>query len=130
MGERLAGKGIQVVYSDGLASSVQTAQAASSYWNGEHKIEPELGKEKAMSVLESIVRQPQEQVAIVTHGDAVRRMVSIILGMKPENRRLLGKDLKNCSITELDFDRTISQFELIRFNDYAHLESYGELQGE
>ncbi len=42
LGERLAGQGIQMVYSSGLIRAVQTAQAANFYWNVEYQVEPEL----------------------------------------------------------------------------------------
>ena len=36
--------------------------------------------------------------------------------------RILGKNLENCSITELNWDGASGRFTLERFNDYAHLE--------
>ena len=44
LGQRLAGEGIQVVFSSSLIRAVQTAQAANLYWNVEHYMYPELNE--------------------------------------------------------------------------------------
>lgn len=82
---------------------------------------------RALPVLQRIVEKPEERVAVVTHGGVIRSVAASILGMEPGKYRLLGKDLENCSITELRYDREMSRFFLERFNDYAHLEAYPEL---
>ena len=82
---------------------------------------------RVMPVLEKIGRQPKERAAVVTHGGVIRSVVSYILGMEPGKYRLLGKNLENCSITELSFDKETGRFTLERFNDYAHLENEPEL---
>ena len=82
---------------------------------------------RVMPVLEKIGRQPNERAAVVTHGGVIRSVVSYILGMEPGKYRLLGKNLENCSITELSFDKETGMFTLERFNDYAHLENEPEL---
>ena len=42
VGERLAGKGIEIVYSSGLIRAEETAEAANMYWNAERAARPEL----------------------------------------------------------------------------------------
>ena len=42
VGERLAGNGIQTVYSSALIRAEQTARTANQYWNAEYVTEPEL----------------------------------------------------------------------------------------
>lgn len=42
LGQRLAGEGIQIVFSSGLKRAIQTAQAANLYWNVAHYMYPEL----------------------------------------------------------------------------------------
>lgn len=42
VGERLAGKGIGIVYSSGLIRAEETAETANIYWNAERAIRPEL----------------------------------------------------------------------------------------
>ena len=71
-----------------------------------------------------------ETVAVVTHGGVIRSMTAWVLGMDPAKYRLLGKDLENCSITELAYDRKYDRFRLERFNDHAHLEPFPELLRE
>ena len=67
---------------------------------------------------------------MVTHGGVIRSMTAWVLGMDPAKYRLLGKDLENCSITELAYDRKYDRFRLERFNDHAHLEPFPELLRE
>lgn len=68
-----------------------------------------------------------ERVAVVTHGGVIRAMTAHYLGIPPAKWRLLGKDLENCSITELLWNEKQKRFTVERFNDYAHLEPYPEL---
>lgn len=82
---------------------------------------------RVMPVLESIGQGDQERVAVVTHGGVIRSVVSHILGMEPGKYRLLGRDLENCGVTELEYNRERGRFTLERFNDYAHLEKYPHL---
>lgn len=82
---------------------------------------------RVMPVLWRIAKRPEERVAVVTHGGVIRCVTASILGIEPGRYRLLGKDLENCSITELRYDREMNRFLLERFNDYAHLENYPEL---
>lgn len=78
-------------------------------------------------VLERIGKEGPEHVAVVTHGGVIRSAAAWILGMEPGKYRLLGRNLENCSITELDYDRSGGRFTLERFNDYGHLEPYPQL---
>lgn len=82
---------------------------------------------RVMPVLWRIAKRSEERVAVVTHGGVIRCVAASILGMEPGKYRLLGKDLENCSITELRYDREMNRFLLERFNDYAHLENYPKL---
>ena len=66
-------------------------------------------------------------MAVVTHGGVIRSLTAHILGMEPGRYRLLGKDLENCSITEIRADRDSRRFTLERFNDYAHMEKTPDL---
>lgn len=82
---------------------------------------------RVMPVLERIGQGSGDRAAVVTHGGVIRSVVAGILGMEPGKYRLLGKNLENCSITELEYDREKRRFTLERFNDYAHLEKYPDL---
>ncbi len=83
--------------------------------------------ERVMPVLRRIAHGAEERVAVVTHGGVIRCAAAHILGMEPAKYRLLGRDLENCSITELRFDRGEERFTLERFNDYGHLEKEPDL---
>lgn len=166
VGERLAGKGIQIVYSSDFIRARQTAQAANQYWNVDHVTDPGLREidfgrmeglsdeeiwqkfgelkrqqkkmeadlpypggecagdviRRVMPILERIGQGAESQAAVVTHGGVIRCAAAYVLGMEPAKYRLLGKDLENCGITELRFDKRSRRFTLERFNDYAHLE--------
>ncbi|MBQ5917836.1 MAG: histidine phosphatase family protein, partial [Lachnospiraceae bacterium] len=39
----------------------------------------------------------------------------------------IGKDLENCSITEINYDEETGNFIVERVNDYAHIEAEPDL---
>lgn len=82
---------------------------------------------RVMPVLEELAESGDERIAVVTHGGVIRAVTAHILGIPLKQWRILGKNLENCSITELRFDEKTGRFTLERFNDYAHLEKYPEL---
>lgn len=82
---------------------------------------------RVMPILKKIGDGPDERVAIVTHGGVIRSVAAYICGIPSARYRILGKNLENCSITEVSYDRKDKRFTLERFNDYAHLEPYPEL---
>lgn len=94
LGQRLAGEGIQVVFSSSLIRAVQTAQAANLYWNVEHYMYPELneisfGEMEGLSDKEIAIRFAdfkQEQAKMEydipypggeSAGDVVRRVLPV-----------------------------------------------------
>ena len=76
-----------------------------------------------------IINDAQEKgfsnIAIVTHGIAMRAFLCGVFGIPFARRGLLSYSLENGSITELSFEK--GKYTLERFNDYAHLEPYDEL---
>ena len=72
-------------------------------------------------------RQGYERIAVVTHGGLIRVMAAYYTGIPLSRFRILGKDLENCSITELQWDEKNERFTLECFNDHAHLDKYPEL---
>ena len=82
---------------------------------------------RAEPVLREIVNSGYERVAVVTHGGVIRSLAAGILEMPLAKWRLLGKNLENCSITELSWNEKEDRFTLERFNDYAHLEGHPKL---
>ncbi|MCC8026768.1 MAG: histidine phosphatase family protein [Clostridium sp.] len=85
---------------------------------------------RATPVFEEMAKSGYERIAVVTHGGVIRSMAAHYLNMPLNKWRMLGKDLENCSITELIWDENREAFFLERFNDYGHLEPYPELLRE
>lgn len=82
---------------------------------------------RADPVLKQLVKTGYERVAVVTHGGLIRVMAAYYTGIPLSRFRILGKELENCSITELNWDEKNKRFTLECFNDHAHLDKYPEL---
>lgn len=82
---------------------------------------------RALPVLREIMEGQEETVAVVTHGGVIRSLTASLLGMDLARWRMLGRNLENCSITELEYRKEDRRVTVERFNDYAHLEPYPEL---
>ena len=82
---------------------------------------------RAEPVFREMTESGYERIAVVTHGGVIRSMTAHCLGIPMNKWRILGKNLENCSITELNWDGVSGRFTLERFNDYAHLEPYPDL---
>ena len=82
---------------------------------------------RAEPVFREVTESGYERIAVVTHGGVIRSMTAHCLGIPMNKWRILGKNLENCSITELNWDGASGRFTLERFNDYAHLEPYPDL---
>ncbi len=82
---------------------------------------------RSLPVIREITESGIEAAAVVTHGGVIRSLTAHFLGMDLAKWRLLGKDLENCSITELEYRKGEDRVWVERFNDYAHLEPYPEL---
>lgn len=82
---------------------------------------------RAAPFFEELTGSGYERVAVVTHGGVIRAVTAYYLGIPLSRWRILGKNLENCSITELNWDEGIGRFTVERFNDHAHLEAYPEL---
>lgn len=82
---------------------------------------------RALPVFQEILESGLSSVAVVTQGGVIRCMTAWFLGMDLAKWRTLGKDLENCSITELAYRPETGEVTVERFNDYAHLEPYPEL---
>lgn len=83
--------------------------------------------ERGISAIQQLLTKKQENIVIVTHGGFIRAMLAGILGADFAKSRMFGKDIENCSITEVLYDEVKKQFYIERFNDYAHIESQPEL---
>ena len=82
---------------------------------------------RALPVLQEIFHSGLSRAVMVTHGGVIRCMTAYYLGMDPARWRVLGKNLENCSITELAYEEKTGKVTVERFNDYAHLEAFPEL---
>lgn len=78
-------------------------------------------------VIQEIAKRGYQNVVIVTHGNAIRAVLTKILGIEYSKRLLFSNTLENCSITQLKYVREKDRFYLERLNDYAHLEGREEL---
>lgn len=83
--------------------------------------------ERAMPVLEEIVRSGKKHIVVVTHGGVIRSLLAALFGKNQAKRFLYGISLENTSITELVYNEELDRYYLERFNDGAHLEPYEEL---
>lgn len=80
-----------------------------------------------MQLIEECEKDKIENVAIVSHGGAIRCFLTGILGMDFSRRLQFVKTMENCSITEIHYDRKWDRFYIERVNDYSHLEDHEEL---
>lgn len=78
-------------------------------------------------VLAELEEKCYENVVIVTHGGAIRSILTEVLNMDPANKLLISLSLENTSITELLYNKQKDRYYVERINDYAHLESKPEL---
>ena len=83
--------------------------------------------QRGMSAIKQILKTDNEHIVIVTHGGFIRAMLIGMLGADFAKSRMFGKDMENCSITEVLYDEEKQQFYIERFNDYAHIETQPEL---
>lgn len=91
----------------------------------------ECGREafdRAYQALLDITKQDYENVAIVTHGGVIRALTAGLMGGNFNKCLVVGRQIENCSISELLYDRDMNTFHIERLNDYAHIEKYDELR--
>jgi probable phosphoglycerate mutase len=86
---------------------------------------------RAMPVIRRIIEEAKidnkKNIAIVSHGGLIRSVVAGVLEAPFAKKLCIGKDLENCSITEIDYDEETGNFIVERVNDYAHIEVEPEL---
>jgi len=75
--------------------------------------------QRGVEVMQRIVKShPDDTVAVVTHGGLLASYLSYILDGQFSIKRVY--ELRNCGLTELDFDAT-GQVKVGRYNDDTHL---------
>lgn len=81
---------------------------------------------RAMPIVRRIIEEAKldnkKNIAIVSHGGLIRSVIAGVLEAPFAKKLCIGKDLENCSITEMDFDEKTGNFIVERVNDYAHIE--------
>ncbi len=86
---------------------------------------------RAMPIIRRIIEESKldnkKNIAIVSHGGLIRSVVAGVLEAPFAKKLCIGKDLENCSITQIDFDEEAGNFIVERVNDYAHIEVEPEL---
>jgi probable phosphoglycerate mutase len=83
--------------------------------------------ERAFAAIEDIIEKDFENVCIVTHGGVIRALLTGIVGAAPAKWLTYGRQLENCSISEIMYDRQMKTYHIERFNDYAHFENEDRL---
>lgn len=95
---------------------------------GENGEEVFIRMEKAIKdITKDALENGYENVAVVSHGGAIRCFLAGILGMPFGNRFAIAKNMENCSITEIRYNEKYDSFSVERINDYSHLEGHDEL---
>ena len=84
--------------------------------------------ERAMPVIQEIVKSGKNNIVVVTHGGIIRSLMAALFGKNQARRFLFAKSLENTGITQVIYNPKNDRFYLERFNDFAHLEGHPELQ--
>lgn len=82
---------------------------------------------RAFAAIEDIVQKDYENVAVVTHGGVIRALFAGIAGAPYAKWLAFGRQLENCSISQIFYDEKQETYHLERLNDYAHIENHDEL---
>ena len=86
---------------------------------------------RAMPVIKKILEEARlnnyKSIAIVSHGGLIRSVIAGVLEAPFAKKLCIGKDLENCSITEINYDEDTRNFIVERVNDYAHIEAEPDL---
>lgn len=79
------------------------------------------------SIISDAIKNDYANVAVVSHGGAIRCYLAGLLGMPQSHRFMIVKNMENTSITEIHYNTENDVYSVERINDYAHLEEYEEL---
>lgn len=83
--------------------------------------------ERVFAAIKDITTQNHENVCVVTHGGAIRALLTGIVGAEPAKWLTYGRQLENCSISEIMYDKEMDTYHIERLNDYAHFENEDRL---
>lgn len=83
--------------------------------------------DRAFAAISEIAQMDYENVCVVTHGGVIRALMTGIVGAPPEKWLTYGRQIENCSISEIMYDRDMKTYHIERLNDYAHFEKEDRL---
>ncbi len=83
--------------------------------------------DKMNQIIENSLKMKYRNIAVVSHGGAIRSYLAGILDIPQPKRYLIAKHFENCSITELLYMVDTGRITVERINDYSHLEECDEL---
>ncbi len=83
--------------------------------------------QRAKEALDEIAKLDYDNVCIVTHGGLIRALLTGLAGAPPAKWLTFGRQLENCSITEILYDEEMGTYHIERVNDYAHFENEDRL---
>lgn len=76
---------------------------------------------RAIKIVDETKEKNYKNVVFVAHGGTLRALISGILGLKQENRLLIGAPYENCSISIIKYDEENKRYCIHVVNDYSHL---------
>lgn len=77
---------------------------------------------RVFAVFQEITQGSEENVGIIMHGGAMRALLTGLVEANFARWLVFGRQIENCSISELFYDDVSNTYHIERFNDYAHLE--------
>ena len=78
-------------------------------------------------IVKDSLEKGYENICIVTHGGVLRALVTGIMGAPYKNWLAVGRQIENCSISQLLYDEKSKTYHVERFNDFAHFENEDRL---
>lgn len=84
--------------------------------------------ERVIAGITDIINEHRyKNVCIVMHGGAMRALLTGLVGAPFAKWLVYGRQIENCSISELYYDEVMKTIHIERFNDYSHLEGKDRL---
>lgn len=87
----------------------------------------ERAKQAIDDIVNDAIKNGYKNICIVTHGGVLRALVTGIMGAPYKRWLSVGRQIENCSISEILFDENSKTYHVERFNDYAHFEGQDRL---
>ena len=78
-------------------------------------------------IIDEAIENNYDDIAVVSHGGAIRCFLAGVLGMSQGKRFLISKNMENTAITELRVYKNEKIMTVERINDYSHLYGHEKL---